>query len=250
MNARTSHYVQRLAALAGLSISRRNRIPADLDPMTIATIKVVRPYTATTPERVAALCEAVRYVVGNAIGGDIVECGVWKGGSMMAVGRTLAEADDRSRTLHLFDTFGGMVAPGPDDTFRGSPAADVYAKATRNGGWCAAELGEVKSVMALLDYPQAQINYVVGKVEDTLPEQAPERIAILRLDTDWYESTRHELETLYPRIVPGGVLIVDDYGYWDGARRAVDEYIAARRCQPLLHRIDDSGRMAIIADPA
>ena len=85
----------------------------------------------------------------------------------------------------------------------------------------------------------------LGRVEDTIPDQAPARIALLRLDTDWYESTRHELEQLWPRLAPGGVLIVDDYGHWQGARQAVDEYFAAHRVPMLLNRIDYTGRIGV-----
>jgi hypothetical protein len=82
-------------------------------------------------------------------------------------------------------------------------------------------------------------------VEDTLPAEAPEKLAILRLDTDWYSSTKHELETLYPRLAEGGVLIVDDYGHYEGARRAVDEYFAETGQRVLLSRIDYTGRIAV-----
>jgi hypothetical protein len=85
----------------------------------------------------------------------------------------------------------------------------------------------------------------VGKVEDTIPADIPEKIALLRLDTDWYESTKHELIHLFPRLQKGGVLIIDDYGFWKGARKAVDEYFAENNIQILLNRIDDTGRMAI-----
>jgi hypothetical protein len=86
---------------------------------------------------------------------------------------------------------------------------------------------------------------VKGKVEDTIPRAAPKQIALLRLDTDWYESTYHELKHLYPRLVPGGVLILDDYGHWEGARRAVDQYFEEERIRLFLHRIDYAGRLAI-----
>jgi len=107
---------------------------------------------------------------------------------------------------------------------------------------CYSPLEEVKRNMEATGYPPAQISYIKGKVEDTLPAEAPAQIAVLRLDTDWYESTRHELVHLYPRLSPGGVLIIDDYGYWTGARKAVDEYF---RDSLFLGRIDDTGRIAI-----
>jgi hypothetical protein len=94
-------------------------------------------------------------------------------------------------------------------------------------------------------YPADRLHLVQGKVEDTLPGAAPARIALLRLDTDWYESTRHELVHLYPRLVPNGVLIIDDYGDWVGAKEAVDEYFAAQPFQPFLSRMDHTGRLAI-----
>jgi hypothetical protein len=81
-------------------------------------------------------------------------------------------------------------------------------------------------------------------VQDTIPAQAPERIAILRLDTDWYDSTRHELEHLYDRLESGGVLLIDDYGYWQGARQAVDEFLEARNTRMLLLPMA-SGRVAV-----
>jgi len=236
---------------AGYRISRADRLPTDFDAATVATIEFVRGYTATSPERVNALCQAVRYLASNSVPGSIVECGVWRGGSVMAAARTLIEMGDTSRELYLFDTFAGLVAPGEFDLRPdGVPAATRFAKDAHEDGsgsrWCEASLEEVKAAIALTGYPPERIHFVVGRVEDTVPEQAPDQIALLRLDTDWYESTRHELVHLYPRVALGGVLIVDDYGIWQGCRRAVDEYFAERR--PLLNRIDDSGRLAVVTE--
>ena len=104
-----------------------------------------------------------------------------------------------------------------------------------------------KPTLAETAYPR--VEFVQGRVENTLPAAAPPEIAVLRLDTDWYESTRHELEHLYPRLVDGGVLIVDDYGYWQGARQAVDEYFGETGEAILLNRIDDTGRIAVKRAP-
>jgi hypothetical protein len=82
-------------------------------------------------------------------------------------------------------------------------------------------------------------------VEETIPQHAPEQISVLRLDTDWYSSTKHELMHLFPRLSKNGVLIIDDYGHWAGARKAVDEYFADQTIQPLLNRIDQTGRACI-----
>ena len=97
--------------------------------------------------------------------------------------------------------------------------------------------------MASTKYPNSRVHYCRGMVEQTLPKHATDQIAILRRDADWYESTRDELEHLYPRLSPGGVLIIDDYGYWARARKAVDEYFAASPI--LLSRIDQTGRIAV-----
>ncbi len=245
-----TYYAQRALGAFGLSVRRTNALPKDLDEHTLVTIRSVRPYTMTSPERVSALCQAVRYIVVNAIPGDIVECGVWRGGSMMAVALTLLDLGDTSRHLHLFDTFEGMVRPGPHDRFRdGSPATAVFdreIRGSRDSTWCEASLADVQAALKSTGYPEDHIHYVRGRVEKTLPSASPERLAILRLDTDWYESTRHELVCLFPRLVPGGVLIVDDYGFWQGSKRAVDEYFGELDRRPLLTRIDDSGRLAIV----
>ncbi len=252
MRTALRHWVYRAADTAGYRISRRGRLPHDFDAPTAATVEFVRPFTATSPERINALCESVRYLCDNWIPGAIVECGVWRGGSMMAAARTLIEKGDTTRELHLFDTFSGMVAPGDYDLAPdGTPAAKRFAEEARGDGggstWCEASVEEVRAALALTRYPAERIRYVVGRVEDTIPRDAPDRIALLRLDTDWYESTRHELMHLYPRISRGGVLIVDDYGDWQGARRAVDEYFAGR-ARPLLHRVDASARLALVTE--
>jgi hypothetical protein len=203
----------------------------------------------TSPERVYSVCKAVEYVARNRIAGSLVECGVWRGGSMMAAAMTLVRLGDTSRDLYLFDTFAGMTEPTSyDETFDGVDARTAWQQ--ESGGaplnaWCHATLEDVVANLSSTGYPRARLNFVQGPVEETLPSRAPDRISLLRLDTDWYESTRHELEHLYPRLERGGVLIVDDYGHWKGARKAVDEYLESLPTVPLLARIDFTGRMAI-----
>ena len=108
-----------------------------------------------------------------------------------------------------------------------------------------ASLEEVQKNMSLTKYPTEKIHFVKGKVEDTIPDKAPEKIAILRLDTDWYESTKHELEYLFPRLIEGGILIIDDYGHFEGSRIAVDEYLEKNNIHDFLHRIDYTGRLLV-----
>ena len=224
-------------------------LPRDIDAAAARTIRDVQPYTMTSPERLYALIQAVRHVSSAGIEGDVVECGVWRGGSMMAAARTLLECRDDSRHLYLFDTFEGMSAPSSRDVgIDGQGAAELLGKQDKGdpmSAWCYAGLDEVQIAMSSTGYNPRRVHMVKGKVEDTIPSDAPAHIALLRLDTDWYESTRHELEHLYPRLSRGGVLIIDDYGHWAGCRQAVDEYFISRNIHILLNRVDYTGRIAV-----
>ena len=187
----------------------------------------VAPYTMTTPARIYSLVRAVEYVSARAVPGAFVECGVWRGGSMMAVALTLLRLGVTDRDLYLYDTFTGMTTPSDEDVRRsGEGAADLLAEQSRSSDiWAIAAIDDVREAVLSVGYPEERIHFVQGPVEETLPANAPEQIALLRLDTDWYSSTKHELVHLFPPLTGGGVLILDDYGYWQGARRAVDEYL-------------------------
>lgn len=221
----------------------------DIDPAFAAIHAAVRESTMTSRERQYALYQAVQYVADNHIEGDIVECGVWKGGSSMISALALKEKKQTDRKLYLYDTFAGMSAPTKEDVSLHGTKAQGKWESLADGDknlWDYASLQEVKDNLAATGYPKENLIFVPGKVEDTIPATMPERIAVLRLDTDWYASTKHELEYLFPRLVPGGVLIIDDYGHWKGARQAVDEYLATQ--PPLfLARIDYTGRIGIKA---
>lgn len=226
-----------------------NGLPADFDAQTQQIIQQTKPYTLTTPERIGSLVNAVNYVVDNNIDGDIVECGVWKGGSSMAAIAALKHKNDFSRAIYLYDTYEGMSAPTKEDkVFTGKSAEEMLGNSNIDDAtsvWCYSSITEVKANVATLNYPTQKLHFIKGKVEDTIPQNIPTKIAVLRLDTDWYQSTKHELEHLYPLLVSGGVLIIDDYGHWEGARKAVDEYIETHNLQILLNRIDYTGRIAI-----
>jgi len=226
-------------------------VPAHYDDELADTIKRVRRYTMTSAPRIAALCDSVEYLAGNGIDGAIVECGTWHGGSVMAAAITLARLGDTDRDLYLFDTFSGMPAPGAEDVDSPYDGYSIrrFSRLTSRGDggshWHNVNPDAVRRRIVATGYPAGRIHLVPGMVEATVPAEAPDRIALLRLDTDWYASTRHELIHLYPRLVPGGVLIVDDYGHLEGARRAVDEYFADHPPRPLLDRIDYTGRLAV-----
>ncbi len=226
-----------------------NGLPADFEKDVVNTYSKVKPYTMTTPERIASLCNAVKYITANQIEGDFVECGVWRGGSTMAAIDTLIKSGDQTREIYLYDTFEGMSAPTEHDKVFTGTAADELMNTTSKEDptsvWCYSAIEEVQKNVGSLNYPAAKVHYVKGKVEDTIPQTIPQKIALLRLDTDFYESTAHELKHLFPLLVPGGVIIIDDYGHWEGARKAVDEYIADNKLKLLLNRIDYTGRIGI-----
>lgn len=260
------HVVRRGLQRLGYDLHRREEIGLpDADQESLNIIRSVQPYTVTSSARIYALCEAVRYVTRARIPGAIVECGVWEGGSMMAVSMSLRDLGDRSRELYLFDTFEGMTPPsGRDVDVSGNSASTFFEQGAvvpgdqlwRNEhhgsgtGWAAASHRDVQARLEATGYPSARLHLVPGRVEETVPEHAPDQIALLRLDTDWYESTAHEMKHLFPRLVVGGVLIIDDYGHWQGARDAVDEYLRAHRVNLLLHRIDYTARAAIMTEVA
>lgn len=222
----------------------------DFSDSTRRIIERSQPFTMTSPERIAAVCDAVRYISKAKIPGQIVECGVWKGGSILAAVETLIECDSQQRQIWLYDTFDGMTAPTKSDIdFLGRSADQLLHLADRadaSSVWCRSQLSQVKELLASAEYPADKFRFVVGPVEQTIPQRAPEQIAILRLDTDWYQSTYHELEHLLPRLMPGGVLIVDDYGHWNGCRQAVDEYFEKFSVPMFLSRIDYTGRMGVL----
>ncbi|MBN2051477.1 MAG: class I SAM-dependent methyltransferase [Spirochaetales bacterium] len=211
----------------------------------------VRSYTMTSIERSYNLYTAVKYVVENSVPGDLVECGVWKGGSCMLMARTLLALGATDRNIYLYDTFNGMTEPSDEDViaWNGKPVkekweADRQGKSQNFTSW-AVSLTTVKRNMESTGYPPENIFYIAGDVRDTLRTLRHDRIACLRLDTDWYDTTALELERLYPHLVPGGVLILDDYGHFKGARKAVDDYFDTLSRRPFLSRIDYTGRICV-----
>jgi O-methyltransferase len=223
---------------------------SDFEPENASIIRQVQPYTMTTPDRVYALIQAVRYIAENDINGSIVECGAWRGGSMMAAALMLQRYQKRDIDIYLYDTFEGMPPPEIHDVdSRGKDAASQLAETPRSRDstlWAYAPLDDVRENLARTGYDDSRFHFIKGKVEDTLPSQAPDGpIALLRLDTDWYASTKHELQHLYPQLAPGGVLILDDYGWWKGSKQAYDEYAKENDVRILLNRIDNAGRIAI-----
>ena len=169
---------------------------------------------------------------------------------MMLAANALAKCGDTNRDIYLFDTFEGMSDPGSEDisSVDQKTARDLLAQSDRlqgNNVWCYSSLEEVKANLKKTAYPEDNIFYRKGKVEETLPDPALQKISLLRLDTDWYESTKHELENLYDKLQVGGILIIDDYGHWSGSRKAVDEFFRNKRLNLFFNRMDYTGRLAI-----
>ena len=237
---------QRLTALGQKFTGLHGMIP-ELDAEAEELLGAARGLSMTAAVAQWELIQAIRHVEGNRIAGDIVECGVWRGGNLVIAG-LLRQRMGFDRRIWAFDTFAGMTPPSAAD-FKPAEDLDVAGKfASLNHGdhndWCLASEEEV-----LGNFEQRvgnrDLRTVKGPVEETLkrPENLPERIAILRLDTDFYESTKAEMEILYPRLSKGGVLIVDDYGEWAGARKAVDEYFSG---QPVwLHYVTHTVRLMV-----
>jgi O-methyltransferase len=232
-------------------------LPAELATATEFEREVVArtlPHSITSAPRILSLVDAVRYCVEREVPGGFAECGVWRGGSIMAMILTLQELGRTDRDFFLYDTFEGMTAPTEDDTSPvDRPALEIWEEAQGGEGrawpyfFNEENFNEdmVRENVLGTGYPAERVHFIRGKVEETLPEHAPEEVALLRLDTDWYESTKHELVHLYPLLAEGGVLIIDDYGHWAGSRKAVDEYFEAEGGRPLLSRIDYTGRIGV-----
>jgi hypothetical protein len=222
----------------------------DTDAPFMALYERVKQFSMTSLERLYAMYKATEYVYKAGIPGSIVECGVWRGGSMMMAALTLQALGDTSRRLLLFDTFEGLPKPNPaeDIDLWGHSAYNEWTRhrlTDESSDWARASIEEVRENLASTGYPPEKLVFIKGMVQNTLPRTSPETVALLRLDTDWYESTVCELSHLYPHLSDGGVLIVDDYGHMRGQRKAVDEYFSSYNEVALLNRVDYSGRVAI-----
>ena len=210
-------------------------------------IKKCMQYSMTPYIRIWTLINSINYISSNNIQGDFVECGVWKGGNLILY-NILNKKKNLNRKIYGYDTFEGMSAPSRFD-FKKNTLSQTYINNLYNqrtnskSGWSKCTMDEVRDNL-LTESSLENINLIKGKVEDTLlnKDNVPEKISILRLDTDFYESTKIELEVLFPRLEKNGILIIDDYGYKYGARKAVDEYFKDR---PFLIYVDHDCRMLI-----
>lgn len=236
--------------LLGWKIIRKSRLELvnleDIfrDKDFIQVYNKVKDQTMVRIERCYTLYRSVKYILKNNIEGDLVECGVWKGGSSMLMAHALLQSGASNRKIYMYDTYEGMSKPGQAD---GENAMDQWEKGKTDGThntMCYSPFETVRSNILSTGYPAENIVMVKGRVEETIPGTKPSAIALLRLDTDWYESTKHELEQLYPLLAKHAPLIVDDYGAWQGAKKAVDEYFNSVP-NTFIGRIDYTGRVII-----
>ena len=207
-----------------------------------------RRLSMVSSDRLWAVIQATKYIIKNEIEGDFIECGVWRGGCSLAMAMVLDDLK-ADRKIFLYDTFAGMTKPTKHDiNYQENSAINKFEKTKRDNDssdWCFASIEDVKEQFKKVGLEEKAI-FIKGDVLKTLKEEnnLPKKISLLRLDTDWYESTKYEMEILFPKLQKNGVLLIDDYGHWKGSRKAVDEYLTKYdliyRC--LMWKTDYTGR--------
>jgi len=235
-------HIQKIAYNFGYEIFR---IGDDITEKDMDIIRTAKPYTLTDTSTMKSLIEAVKYLEQNKIEGSFVECGVWRGGSVLVMIKTLQQLGVNDREIYLFDTFAGLNKPTNVDVKEsGEVALELDYNPEKKDEKTSLEI--VKKTILDTGYDNSKIHFIKGEVEKTLSKTNLDKIALLRLDTKWYESTKCEMEYLYPRLLPKGVLIIDDYGIWKGSKKAVDEYFAKNNINPFLTRINTVGARLLI----
>lgn len=226
----------------------QTHIPVEANEFERNIITECGKFSMTGSIRMWALIQSMKHIRHNKINGDFVECGVWKGGNL-ALMRRFCDYHKIEKCIFGYDTFDGMSEPTLEDVdLHGVYASDAMRKSPKNEAitniHAYAGLQQVEENLRTLNSFEG-VRLIKGKVEESLviPENLPQQISILRLDTDWYESTKIELDVLFPRLVKGGILIIDDYGHFKGAQKAVDDYF--RNQNIWLHYIDYTCRLMI-----
>lgn len=249
-------FVRKLIYEAGFTLVKHKEVNYlqkdffDAETWELEIMNKVSEFTMLSHEKIFNLISGVQYIVKNNIEGAIVECGVARGGAMMSVANTLNKFNIKDRELYLYDIFYPGMPPGcsNDKTADGKDATQplkeagiIYDKTDTADLQKKCTLKGVKKLLSYTNYPKEKIIFVKGMVEDTIPETIPDKVSILRLDTDFYKSTKHELEYLFPKLQRGGILIIDDYGILKGSKKATDEYLQKNGISLFLNRVDNSG---------
>ena len=166
----------------------------------------------------------------NRIEGDIVECGVFKGANCRFICDYLKSINYENINIFLYDTFEGMPCASSNDiNIFTKKNYNFYLKKMQKNNevdnfYKYENIENVKKLLFQTNYNKNKIHFIKGLVEETIPKTIPNKISLLILDTDYYDSTKHELQHLYPLVEKGGIIIIDDYGTWSGVKKAVDEY--------------------------
>jgi len=190
----------------------------------------VKGYTAVFVPRLVALYKLSDEVNRLSLPGDFVECGVYNGGSA-AIMASFCEKTEPKRNIWLFDSFEGLPKPTEADGYEAPPYE----------GWCHGDLEKVKRIFRKLSIPESRVHIVKGWFQDTFPTVEIPQIAILHIDADWYESVKLCLEKFYDCVQPGGYIVLDDYGDWQGCKIAADEFIKSRALDVKLIQVDYTG---------
>jgi O-methyltransferase len=203
--------------------------------------------TMGSKDNLAATILAVRYVCKNKLKGDFVECGVWRGGHGIAAALTFNLYSSKNKVICL-DTFLGMTKP-TDNDFSNHDKLKAITQFNSNSRidhneWCFASYDDVQRNFLQAGVLKDDFELIKGDVAETLPKLSVNPIVFLRLDTDWYESTKMELKYLWPLLIVNGVLVVDDYGHWQGSKKAVDEFFQSSPTI-LFHALDYTSRSGI-----
>jgi O-methyltransferase len=230
-------------ALTRLAFEDKTRLPEDprvSRPLDLALREAgkdwpVHAETMIGLRRLDNLQYAVETVIGEGVQGDLIETGVWRGGASILMRAVLAAHGDTTRTVWAADSFKGLPKPDP----RRYPA-DMGTTFHLNRQ-LAVSVEEVRRNFARYGLLDKQVRFLPGWFRDTLPTAPIERIAVLRLDGDLYESTIVALESLYPKMAPGGFVIVDDYNDLTACREATDAFRASEGITAPLVRIDWTG---------
>lgn len=234
--------------LVKIDKSSSTNFPIEIEPEIKKIINISNQFSMSGEKRMYVLSQAIINSKINNLEGDFVECGVWQGGNILLF-KLISNYLGLNKNIYAFDTFDGMTLPDKfDEDYQGNSAAELMKKTEKKNNdkfniHCFADLGLVKK--NILQYSNLEnIIFVKDPVEKSLllEKNLPEKISVLRLDTDFYSSTKIELEILYPRLVTGGVLIIDDYGHWKGARKATDEFFDKKKW---LHYVDQTCRYII-----
>jgi len=241
--------IVKLSSYFGYSLINENQKIIELTPDEKKLINLVKSYTMTPQIRIYSLIKALKHINQKKILGDYVECGVWKGGNIILFKKIMELSNDYSRKIFAYDTFEGMTEPDENDF---DISKNLNAKFLMNNDkdkktniWGVCSLENVKDNIQSNAKNIDNIKFIKGPVEQTLAVQInlPEKISLLRLDTDWYSSTKKELEILYKKVSPGGIIIIDDYGHWGGSKKAVDEFFSNKYVW--MHYIDYACRLII-----